>query len=245
MRQDSRTSSRRDTYRWRTHRPLNCLVFILPMLGFFQVGMFYHGTALAAPQDLGRILGFFGATARYLPSLLIVAVLALQHVTHHDRLELQPRVLAGMAVESVLWAVPLVVLLQFAGQIAELAAPAASGGGDWTVWERIHLAVGAGIYEEFLFRLMFISLTLLLFVDVFALPKDIVAAVAIVAGAAAFGLYHFSLDEITGSNPFPWARFAFYTAAGLYLGLLFVVRGFAIAVGAHILYNSYVFFRAS
>lgn len=245
MRQDSRSSSRRDTYRWRTHRPLNCLVFILPMLAFFQVGLFYHSTALAAPQDLGHILRFFGATAVYLPSLLIVAVLALQHVAHHDRLELQPRVLAGMAVESVLWAIPLVVLVQFIGQIAALAAPAAGGAPDWTFLEMLHLAIGAGIYEEFLFRLMFISLMLLLFVDVFALPKDIVAAVAIVVGAAAFSLYHFSLDEITGSNPFPWGRFAFYMAAGLYLGLLFVFRGFAIAVGAHILYNSYVFFRVA
>ncbi len=244
MRQDSRSSSRRDTYRWRTHRPLNCLVFILPMLAFFQVGMFYHGTALAAPQDLGRILKFFGATATYLPSVLIVAALALQHVLHRDRLELRPRVLAGMAVESILWAVPLVVLLQFAGQVAALAASEAGGNG-WTVWEKLHLAIGAGIYEEFLFRLMFISLTLLLFVDVFALPKDIVVGVAVVLGAAAFGLYHFSLDEITGSDPFPWGRFAFYTAAGLYLGLLFVVRGFAIGVGAHILYNCYVFFRVS
>jgi len=245
MRQDSRSSSRRDTYRWRTHRPLNCLVFLLPMLAFFQVGMLYHGTALAAPQDLGRILRFFGATATYLPSLLIVAVLALQHVTHHDRLELQPRVLAGMAVESVLWAIPLVVLIQFAGQVAELAAPAAGGMRDWTFLEKLHLAVGAGIYEEFLFRLVLISLTLLIFVDVFALPKDIVVAVAVVVGAAAFSLYHFSLNEITGSDPFPWGPFAFRMAAGLYLGLLFVFRGFAIAVGTHILYNSYVFFRVS
>jgi hypothetical protein len=243
MRQDSRSSSRRDSYRWQTHRPLNCLVFILPMLAFFQVGVFYHGTALAAPQDLGRILQFFGATARYLPSLLIFAVLVLQHVTHRDPLELQPRVLAGMAVESVLWAVPLIVLLQFTGQIAALAA--GEGGGEWTVWEKIHLAVGAGIYEEFLFRLMFISLMLLIFVDVFALPKDIVVGAAIILGSVAFSLYHFSLDEITGPDPFPWARFTFYAAAGLYLALLFVVRGFAIAVGAHILYNSYVFFRVS
>jgi len=243
MRKDYRTSSRRDSYRWRTLRPLNCLTFLLPLLLFFQVGMIYHDTALLAPKDLGRILGFFGGTAAYLPTLLIVAVLLIQHVFHRDPLAFQPKVLLGMAAESVLWAVPMVVLIQFTGALfGRGGALAAAGAASPTVFQRIHLAVGAGIFEEFIFRLCFVSLTLVLFVDVFSLPRDLVAAVAVLAGAVAFSLYHLPPDQIAGPDPFPWSLFLFRTAAGIYLGLLFVFRGFAVAVGAHTLYNVYMFF---
>ena len=73
----AKASPQRETYRWQTHRPLNCLAFILPMLLVFQLAAALYGTSLLAPRDLGRLLKHFGATAAYLPPLFIVLVLVL------------------------------------------------------------------------------------------------------------------------------------------------------------------------
>ena len=43
-------------------------------------GKAYYGSTLLAPQHLERVLRYFGATTAYLPALLIVAVLILQHL---------------------------------------------------------------------------------------------------------------------------------------------------------------------
>jgi len=99
--------------------------------------------------------------------------------------------------------------------------------------------VGAGIYEEFIFRMVLISLSLVVFVDVFDLHKDTVAIVSVIAAAIAFSLYHFSVKQIAELSTFPWYDFIFRAVAGVYLGSLYVFRGFGIAVGVHSIYNIY------
>ncbi len=50
----------RKPYAELTHRPMNCLAFILPGLVFFQIGTAWYGTELLAPMHLNRLLGLFG-----------------------------------------------------------------------------------------------------------------------------------------------------------------------------------------
>ena len=111
--------------------------------------------------------------------------------------------------------------------------------------------LGAGVYEEFIFRLVIVSLVMLIGVDLIELPKEPVAVAGVIVAAVVFSLYHLSGPEIYGlfhrsfpgmSAPvaFPWKEFVFRTLAGLYLGGLFVFRGIGIAVDAHAFYNIYV-----
>lgn len=243
MAAEASASARPDTYRRQTLRPLNGLLFILPMLLFFQVGSGYYGTSLLAPRHLHKLLKYFGATAAYLPPLTIVLVLLSQQVLHRpaaDRWKIRPNVLAGMFGESILWMIPLIGLSRLAGRLLAHQATSSPAGGWEDVLRRSLLAVGAGIYEEFLFRLVFICLTLLVAVDIFGLKKELFAVVAVVLGALTFSLYHFSGSQLADMSSFPWTEFAFRAAAGVYLGGLFVLRGFGIAVGAHAFYNIYV-----
>lgn len=240
MRKRSDQSGLRQSYRWRTQRPLTCLVFLAPLLVLFQVGTLHYDTGLLAPKHLGQLLRSLGATGNYLPCLLVVVVLLLQHVLHRDKWRIRPRDLAGMLGESVIWAAPLVVLSQVMGELVAQVARDASEAGPLMRLEELLVAVGAGIYEEFLFRLVLISLVMLICVDVFGLRKDVVAAAAVLVGAALFSLYHLPVEQITGEEAFPWGTFLFRAAAGGYLGAMFVFRGFAIAVGGHIVYNVYV-----
>lgn len=93
-------------------------------------------------------------------------------------------------------------------------------------------SVGAGIYEELLFRLIAIALLHLLLVDVLGLPDHYGAVGAIGLSAVAFAMYHFS-----PTNPFDWGKFLFYSAAGIYFAAVYVLRGFGIVAATHALYD--------
>ncbi len=237
MPRPSYLSARRERYFWQTHRPLVCLAFIAPLLILFQAGTAYYGTSLLAARDLRKILGHFGATAAYLPPLLIAVVLIVQHVVRNDKWEVSILVLAGMVGEALLWTLPLLVMNLLTNRLMPQAALAARASG---LFENVLVGVGAGIYEEFIFRLVLVSLAMLLFVDVLDLPRGVVAGCAIVVAACLFSLYHFpgGLPE----GPFPWGEFIFRAAAGAYLGAIFVFRGFALAVGTHAFFNLIVIF---
>ncbi len=240
MARPDRFSARWEQYRHQTHRPLHCLVYILPLLVFFHVGTAFYGSDLLAPRHIGKILSYFGATVAYLPAALIVVVLLLQHVVQRDRFAVRPAVLAGMLAESVLWTLPLIATAYIAGRpwAQQATAPAAAPAASRPILQQAVLAVGAGVYEEFVFRLVLISLMLLLLVDVFELRRDLVTVIVVVLTAGCFGLYHFSAADLTAAG-FPWHDLVFFALAGVYLGGLYVFRGFGIAVGAHAIYNLY------
>jgi len=232
-----RTSPRRDSYRQHVHRPLNCLAFILPLLAFFHVGSYYYGSALFAPRDIGRVLRYFGATAAYLPAMLVILVLICQHAFRRDRWQVQPKVLAGMLGESIIAAVPLIILCLVSGRFIAQAAgsPQATG----HVLQAILRSVGAGLYEEFIFRLVLISLFVVVFVDIFELQREPVLLAAVFVSALSFSLYHFSLNQLVNFPSLPWDLLIFRAIAGVYLGSLFVLRGLGVAVGAHVLFDIY------
>ncbi|MCJ7544048.1 MAG: CPBP family intramembrane metalloprotease [Phycisphaerae bacterium] len=226
---------RRDSYARQTHRPLVCLAFIAPLLLLFHAGTAYYGSSLLAPRDLGRLLKYFGATAAYLPALLIVAVLLVQHLAKRDPWELAPVVVVGVTVESLLWTVPLVVMNLLADRLVPQAATAENAS---RLAQEVLVAMGAGIYEEFIFRLALISLALFLFVDLLALPKEAVAVCAVIVSGCLFSLYHFLGGVPEGE--IAWKLFVFRTLAGVYLGGLFVTRGLAVAIGTHAFFNRFV-----
>jgi len=238
MSRRGRTSTRRDSYSRHLHRPLNCLAFILPLLAFFHVGSYYYNSsALFAPRDIGRVLRYFGATAVYLPALLVILVLICQHVFRRDRLQVQPKVLAGMLGESIVAAIPLIILCLVSGRFIAHAAGSSQATGN--VLQAILRSVGAGLYEEFIFRLVLISLFVVIFVDIFELQREPVMLAAVIVSAVCFSLYHFSLDELSHWSSLPWGLLVFRALAGVYLGGLFVLRGLGVAVGAHVVFDIY------
>src|SRR5207244_54270 len=95
--------------------------------------------------------------------------------------------------------------------------------------EQVLSFLGAGIYEEALFRLLLFSALVWLFraVDFPALWAVLLSALV---SAAAFAVAHNLGDHGERFNSYV---FLFRTVAGLYFTLLFHLRGFGIAVGAH------------
>ncbi|MHC4437190.1 MAG: CPBP family intramembrane glutamic endopeptidase [Planctomycetota bacterium] len=100
--------------------------------------------------------------------------------------------------------------------------------------------IGAGIYEELVFRLILICILMLLLQDVLGLSHMNSIVLSVLISAALFSAHH-HIDFISGQpntiDPFNWTRFAFRTIAGIYFAILFAIRGFGITAGTHAFYN--------
>jgi membrane protease YdiL (CAAX protease family) len=135
-----------------------------------------------------------------------------------------------MWVESMVLALPL-LLFQDALQ-AGLTGPREPG---W-VSDAV-LSVGAGVYEELIFRLGVISLGSLVVIDLLRLPRSGSMVAIVLVQAGLFASYH---HLYPASEPFVLLRFLFRTAAGIYLGGVFALRGFGVAAGCHAAYNLFI-----
>lgn len=243
-------------YAWVSQRPLHVLVFLLPLVIGYEVGSALYlmrdgaGEAIRAHEQLSRLLGAFGAGGVFLPGALLVVTLLAWHVLSKDPWRLRPRVILGMAAESALWTLPLLVLGAMAQRVANesLAAAAVQGAADPRLAPaatKLTLALGAGIYEELLFRLVGIAAIHFVLADICRMKPKPALGISVAVSAAAFALYHdaafLSGGGLGGLDP---ERFAFLTLAGLYLGGVFVFRGFGIVVAAHALYDVVVFLGA-
>ncbi|MHC4647998.1 MAG: CPBP family intramembrane glutamic endopeptidase [Planctomycetota bacterium] len=100
--------------------------------------------------------------------------------------------------------------------------------------------IGAGIYEELVFRLVLICLLMLLFQDILRLNRKNAIILSVLISAALFSAYH-HIDFFSGhlyqTAPFTWTEFVFRTIAGVYFAALFAIRGFGITAGTHAFYD--------
>ena len=100
--------------------------------------------------------------------------------------------------------------------------------------------IGAGIYEELVFRLILICILMLLLQDALRLDHTNSIVLSVLISAALFSAHH-HVDFFSGQpntiDPFNWTRFAFRTIAGIYFAILFAIRGFGITAGTHAFYN--------
>ncbi len=100
--------------------------------------------------------------------------------------------------------------------------------------------VGAGIYEELVFRLILICLLMMLFQNVLQLSRRNSIILSVLVSAALFSAHHHILfldGQVAPGAAFNWAEFGFRTIAGVYFAVLFAIRGFGITAGTHGFYD--------
>ena len=100
--------------------------------------------------------------------------------------------------------------------------------------------MGAGIYEELVFRLILICLLVVFFQDLLRTPYTNALILAVLISAAMFSAHHhivFVGGRFGLGVPFSWTEFGFRTVAGVYFSVLFAVRGFGITAGTHVFYD--------
>jgi membrane protease YdiL (CAAX protease family) len=229
----------KENYSHLATRPLHVLVFLLPLMVLYEVGSILYLSdpgqgvmeTIAARRILGGFFELFGHASFHLPPVVLTVVLLVWHWLEKDSWKIRPHVLLGMLLESCLWVLPVLVL----GHLILLGARptpalAAAPLAEYTQQAKLTLAVGAGIYEELLFRLILITLLHLLLVDLMKLKNLTGFTIAAIVSAITFALYHDVARQDT-------AKFIFLAGAGAYFAVLYILRGFGIAVATHALYD--------
>jgi membrane protease YdiL (CAAX protease family) len=230
-------------------RPLHVLVFLAPLLVAFEVGSILYlmssdhtvAKTIQAYKLLGDFFELFGAAGRVIPAVTLVTVLIVWHVMRRDPWTIYAGVVGGMVLESVLWTLPLLVMagvqMRTAGGSRGGMAAWSGPGSDLTsmTWQaRVTISIGAGLYEELLFRFVAIALAHMLLADLLRMSKLHAAIGAVVVSALLFALYH---DAALASGGTDWARLVFLFAAGVYLGVLYASRGLGIVAATHAMYD--------
>lgn len=208
-------------------QPLTDLVALLPWLLFHAVVTRVHPTDEAMFGDFRRFSRSVSPQAWWLPGVIVVGVLLLAQVVRGRPWKTGATQVLTLHVEAAAWALPLWVINRATLLSAE--DPAVQ---PWAM--QIAQRVGAAIYEEFVFRVLLVTLVVGLGASLLRLPRGKVALIAIVAGGVMFSAYHHLPDfaGMLGSRVF-----LFRSIAGVYLGAVYWYRGYGAAAGAHLVYN--------
>ena len=224
-----------------TRHPWASALFLLPLLLAYEIGVLAlggsHPDSLRNGADVwlrDRLADYGIAFAWAAPTLLAVFLILLSLWNRSDRPREPITTVFGMTVESVLFATALWAFSRnFHALLAQTGIPFASVQFHRVAEAQVVNFIGAGIYEEVLFRLGLFGL-LLYVLRMMLMPK--LAAVVIAALASAL---FFSAAHHLGSagEPMETTKFLFRTVAGLLFTAIYLTRGLGIAAGAHAGYN--------
>jgi len=223
------------------------VVFVMPMLLVYLVCRFTVGEAIEnqAAESLRDLLRLLGRRTAYFLMLTTGVALGTFAIRRLVRGSADVRVFPAMVVEGVLYGLLLGGLAQALSRVAPvgrwfgvglfggfsdlLTVPGGARG--------LGIAVGAGIFEELLFRGLVCFALYRVVRSVLGADRYSAGTVAVVVSAFLFSAYH---HWGVGGEPWDAARFTFRFHAGVLLGVVFLTRGIGIAALAHGFYDAVV-----
>ena len=246
-----------------SREPLTGLWFALPLFLVYHAGIWWlqhfdHSDWLSAADVLiARGLSWLGAGAPFISFIFVMfCFLVAQQATGRPWRRPGLGTLSWMAAESLFFALPVFLLSRATRFVvrdlhpqwlaavdaapwmdgtAAMAGAAAAGEAPWTKFlADVSLSCGAGVYEEFLFRMLLLGGLVRLSRRWPGRRGGAAPLWPILLQALLFAAFH----HLPGSpEPWVWEVFAFRVAAGVYFAYLYMERGFGVAAGAHAGYD--------
>ena len=143
-------SRRTERYWIASRRPLAGLVFVAPLLVVYEVGVLLLGVQTGADAFMRRLLELLGFGQHFLLPILTVCILLGWHYLSREPWQLSGSIISAMAIESLL----LGVCLRMISFVQDMVVAMSVGG----KFKDAVGYLGAGIYEELLFRLILLGL---------------------------------------------------------------------------------------
>tara|TARA_B100000212_G_C27354291_1_gene525118 strand:- start:741 stop:1400 length:660 start_codon:yes stop_codon:yes gene_type:complete len=211
----------------------------LPLFLLYEVGIFLissrdidqlrNGADVLMRQVLESfgIYGMYGFGGTFLIGFLIAFIRQKKNLRTS---EIESRFLLIMFFESIAWATLLVIMMIKIPTFLSLS-------NEDHLIQQVVLAIGAGIYEEFVFRVLLISGLAILFGLIFNWGEFGKTFLSVIISSAIFSIFHFfgSYGD-TFSFPLFFVRFF----AGIFLAMIYIFRGFGITAYAHSIYDLFV-----
>ena len=230
------------------------IVSILPLVVIYHLGIVQrgHSVRIMAEVWLEGPLGLIGLQAAHL--LNIAVVVALIAVLWRGERAGGPNLLVVliMVAEGALYALALHrgggaltdAVYSEGRQIFFAARSAPSPLGAMQLGPlrldapaELMLALGAGVYEELVFRLLLIGGGSFALSRLFDWNEGLTLAIAVIVSALLFSAMH---HVGPFGDDFRTYTFLFRAVCGFLLGLIFVLRGFGVAVWTHAVYNALI-----
>src|ERR1051326_4676536 len=224
-----------------TRHPWPSLFFLLPLLVAYEAGVLWlggtHPESLRNGADswLRNGLDSVGLYHLYWPPLLIALIFMIWSLARlNDRPAGMTSLFTGRVVESIVFALALwwfgralqPIMDQFGIELTMSIPPHQALG-------QVISFVGAGLYEEILFRLGLFT-ALIWFCRCLWMPAHVDSTLATIISGALFSYAHHLPPN---GEPFNDYVFLFRMAAGIYFAAVYRLRGFGVAVGTHALYD--------
>lgn len=244
--------------------PYNAILLVLPLFVLYQLGILGAGgvrngvdfttdiliglvkaafTIFGSPDSDGVIRASSGEVlVGYVVANLVIgfglagAVWALR-----DKGHFRPRIWPWVLLESLVYAIffgaavnGLMRLSGLSGLLAISGPALATGGEGMNPFQAFIMSIGAGLYEEIVFRLLLLSGLFWVMTKPLKMGPVLAAVLAVLLSSVVFSAVH-HIGSL--GDPFTLGVFLFRFFAGVLLAAIYTVRGFAVAVYTHAIYD--------
>ena len=223
--------------------PLSSLLFLIPWIVVYEFGVLVIGqdqpeiVRNGADFWMRSVLSHMGFGQELLLPAIVVTMLMTWHVMRKNPWQIRIETQFGMLAESVLLAIGLVAVGQchdfLFRQVAVEQSPVSALLNSVGPVTRAVSFIGAGVYEEVMFRLLLVPAAFIVF-RIFEFPAKWAAVMAAICTSFLFAVAHHIGPSAEALNLF---AFSFRAAAGLFFASVFLLRGFGITVGCHAAYD--------
>ncbi|MCF7886115.1 MAG: CPBP family intramembrane metalloprotease [Candidatus Marinimicrobia bacterium] len=222
--------------------PLYSLILIAPLLVVYEFLLFrlnksdIEGIRNGADVLVRRIFHYFNIYGFYLVGFIIFVSIFLAYyyrIKKEKSIKIHFNFFPLMIAESCIYALGLLLLLQKSGSI--LVKPIILN----TKYQLFIMALGAGIYEELVFRVIMISAGIFFFNKLLRWNITTSKILSIICAALLFSLFHY-IGPLGDS--FQMKSFLLRSMAGLLLSIIYIFRGYGITAYTHTIYDLIIIF---
>ena len=214
------------------------LIITFPLFILYEIGIFYMFQANVPFSKNGadvlieRFINMLGLNGYYAASSIIFIVFFLILLIQRKNFKtfnISLKYILVMIMESLLYALLLVLVLQNIYLFQ---------GDNINSLNNFILSIGAGLYEELIFRFFLIFILSKSFIFIFKMKEFSSLLLSVIASSVLFSMFHY-----LGEETFTPYSFTLRFIAGIYLSSIYINRGFGIVALTHAFYDLFVIFR--